>query len=402
MHKMLSVLLVLWAIQMTVVAQEFPDGEVAAIVNGETISQKALCEVLELCYGPDAVGGLTPTVIQAMLGEMIIFKIIEQNLKDVSVSCSSQEYQDNAPHYENIYFQYFRDWGSKYPINFVRILQNIVACSEEHEKKYGKELQQRRNSYQFDINDYKFLGEVYRSITEDSKLRKHFRKEVFQQCHLHFRVFQEKVKMFTKFQKHVNSTIPQKEIEDFMEKEKFALEGGIVKMNHLVLFTMDRVTKRPISKGEEEKTLERLQTIRKLIKSDGSNFNDIARLHSEDESTKYQGGELGWTPRWTYLNILWSFLSHLRWVPHWLALSNELAEEGYRLGEKRLSEPVKSKVGYHLLLITAKKQGTALQPQALAKNAREQLTFLKMETLLRAWLDKSKVEKTLFLNAAGN
>jgi parvulin-like peptidyl-prolyl isomerase len=394
-HHLLLLLLFTLTLAPVVVTQEFPNGEIAALVNGETISQKSLLEIVEACYGEGAADSLNSKVIQAMLEEMILFKVMEQNLKEAAITCTAQDYIDSVPHYEQPFLAYFKEWGFKNPVSFVKTLKNIAPNSPEFLKKHGDLLDRLASKYNLEQNDYQGLDAAWNDATNDAKLKKILRKEVFQKYHLNFKVFQEKVKIATKFFKYATTMVSAKEVENFTVTEKFALEGGIVKLHHILNLTIDRVNNRDFTPAAAKKSLERLEDTRKLLKPDASNLVQIARQCSEDEATKFQGGEIGWVPRWSAFTLYGAFLLHIGWIPHWTAFTPELLEEGYRLPEKKVSSPLKTKLGYHLVVVTHRRNGQALSPEELRKKAREQLTFLQMETLLREWLQKSKIERKL-------
>lgn len=397
MNKMFAWLLLALAALMpaTATAQDFPNGEVAAQVNGETISQKAVLEVVEACYGEGAADSLNPKVIQAVLEEMILFKVMEQKLKDVPITCTVQEYIDSLPYYEQPFFGYFKEWGFKNTVSFVKMLQKIAVNGEDYQKKHGQLLERLASKYVLDNNDYQALDTAWNELVADVRLKKLLRKEVFQKYRLNIKVFQEKVKIATKFFKYANTQIGSQDVEKFAQEEKFALEGGAVKLHHIMRLTIDRANSREFTADEAKKALEELGNVRKLIKSDLSNLSEIARLHSQDDVTKFQGGEIGWVPRWTVFTLYGGFLLHIGWVPHWTAFTTEIVDAGYRLSEKQLSAPVRSKLGYHLVVVSQRKNGQPLSDDELRKKAREQLAFLKMETMLREWLQKSKIERKI-------
>ena len=60
--------------------------------------------------------------------------------------------------------------------------------------------------------------------------------------------------------------------------------------------------------------------------------------------------------------------------------------------KNKLSQPVKSKVGYHLIVVNKRKKGKKLSDQTLIIKARTRLAFVKMENLLRKWLKESKID----------
>lgn len=392
--KLLS-LLILFALMPCLSAQNASEKDAAALVNGEIISQKVLWEVLEASYGKDAAESLNYKVIQAILEEMVIFKVMEQNLKDSKIVCTNKEYLDSLPYYEQPFFLYFKEWGFKNPVSFSKTLQAIAKKSPEFYKQKEQVLEELTNQYPFQASHYQSLENIWQVIVADAKLKKTLRSVVFEKYYVNVKLFQEKIKIATKFHKYASSLISDQEVEQFAEREKLALEGGAVRLSHLLFFTIDRQTNAKFSPEQEAKALAKAQTAKALIKPDLSNFAEIAKQSSEDDLTKLQGGDLGWVPRWTAYTVYGGFLVHLGWVPHWTAFVEEIVEQGYRLGDKKLSDPVKTKLGYHLIMVTQRKNSTTLSKDELLKKARAQMAFLKMEALLRTWLEKSQIKRSL-------
>jgi parvulin-like peptidyl-prolyl isomerase len=87
--------------------------------------------------------------------------------------------------------------------------------------------------------------------------------------------------------------------------------------------------------GEEdiEDTRERLAELRERI-MEGDDFAEIARRFSEDETSKEKGGDLGWVPE------------------HHLTPSLEEAATALKVGE--ISQPVKDRLGWHLVKLEEK------------------------------------------------
>lgn len=359
----------------------FPDslkGD-AAVVNGESISQKELLKVLECCYGKEEAEDLNVKVMSAVLEEMIIFKVIEQRLAKLSISYTAAEYTSTLEIYEEPFFIYYKAWGYQNPMSFQEAVKEIMKHAPPSSD----------TKWQSDFE------EAWKKIFFDKELKKHLRKEVYQKYHLDYNVFREKVKLLTKFQKHVLNNITKSEIEEFATKEKFALEGGMVHVDHILLLTIDRITEKTFSDKENAETLRRMQQISQEMKPDLSNFAEIARKYSQDEITKYKQGKIGWVPRWSPSTLYGGFLVHLGWIPHWTTFVSEIVDQAYQIPEKKLSQPIKTNLGYHLLVVSERKPGKPLSQEELTKKAKERLSIQKMDAMLRLWLQESKIERKL-------
>ncbi len=73
----------------------------------------------------------------------------------------------------------------------------------------------------------------------------------------------------------------------------------------------------------------------------GEDFGELAKAYSTDRGSKGKGGELPWAAR-------------DRWVP-------EFAEAAFTLPVGRLSEPVETKFGYHLIEVLERRDGQPLE-----------------------------------------
>ena len=93
----------------------------------------------------------------------------------------------------------------------------------------------------------------------------------------------------------------------------------------------------PLIPSEEdvEATRERLVDIRERI-TDGEGFAEIARVYSEDDTSREKGGDLDWIPE-----------HHL---------TPELSEAVAKLKVGEISEPVKDRMGWHLIKLEEKRK----------------------------------------------
>lgn len=365
-----------------------------AIVNGEIISQRDLMETLEKCYTEDEIDGMHTGLMRLYLQEIIIFKVMEQNLKNETIKCVAKDYMEDVERYEKPFLAYYLRWGMENSYHFVENLKVLVAESQEIKKKFGPGLE-KIQPHTLKSEDQKFLMDLWQALVDDKDMKSSVRKLIYEKYHMDYQVFKQRIRIITKFRKYIEQTITPQEIQNFASKESFALADGLMKISHLFLPTRQRDNNEPFSAEQEAKVKQQILTIANEIKSDLSNFAEVVQKYSQDTSTKYMGGDLGWVPRWTASTVFSAFLKHIGWVPHPCESFPEVIDAAYSLPEKTLSQPVKSTWGYHLLVVTSRQAGPTIDQTDLLKRSQDMLTLLKMEKQLREWIKQSKIEHKL-------
>jgi len=116
----------------------------------------------------------------------------------------------------------------------------------------------------------------------------------------------------------------------------------------------------------EEATEEKLLSLRERIKS-GAQFNEIARLYSEDLDSRALGGDLGWID--------------LDGLPSELALAVKHSEVG------QVSMPVKTSRGYHIIQIL-NRRSEDISAQMRRKEAEQEIRLSKFNNSYKLWLDE--------------
>jgi peptidyl-prolyl cis-trans isomerase SurA len=107
----------------------------------------------------------------------------------------------------------------------------------------------------------------------------------------------------------------------------------------------------------------------------GEDFGTLARAHSQDPGSGSEGGELGWV------------------TPGQMVPEFEKAMDGLKVGE--VSQPIKSRFGYHLIQVTDRREQDNTQDYQRTR-ARESIRQRKTDEELEIWLrrlrDESYVE----------
>ena len=372
-------------------SQNFADGEIVAKVNNEVITQSELVKLLERSYGEEAKW-LRNRIARFHLEEMVIFKVIEQKIKNITMRCRKEDYLEDVGKYEKPFFTYYLTKGLKTPFSFIKKLSKLLEYDKELKSKYQNKLLKIRYHYRPSQHNT-FLLDVWKEMLDKKKIKYYLRKKIFKKFRIDYKTFKRRIKLITKFRKIVLSKISSSQIKKFAQKEKFALSDGLIKMNHILLITLDRETQKPLSEKRQEKIRKKLIRIKNMVKKDFSNFSMLAQKYSDDNSTKYKKGSLGWVPRWTTATIFSGFLRHIGWMPHITNSMKAIVDYAYHYPKNKLSDPIKSQLGYHIIVVTERKNNKKLDKKKLYTRARDMLTMLKMEELLTSWIKKSEIEQ---------
>ena len=135
-----------------------------------------------------------------------------------------------------------------------------------------------------------------------------------------------------------------------------AREGERVRVSHLLVRAGEQRTE------AEARAL--IEDLRRRLR-DGADFAELARRYSEDPHGP-DGGDMGWVVRGELLPEL------------------EAALNGLQPGV--ISEPVQTKLGFHLLAVT-ERQAASATPEDRDRNIRQQLYQQKFHDAFQRWLD---------------
>jgi len=131
-------------------------------------------------------------------------------------------------------------------------------------------------------------------------------------------------------EKFSNISVSRPEVEEFYSQNKDSIPDlpRRVDISHIL------ITEKP-SPESYEKTYNRLIEIRKEIKSGKLSFEEAAKKYSQDPGSATEGGDLGMSPKGTF-------------VP-------EFERAAYELKVDEISLPIKTQFGYHLIQLIEKR-----------------------------------------------
>lgn len=133
---------------------------------------------------------------------------------------------------------------------------------------------------------------------------------------------------------------------------------------HHILFSIT------ITKEDEKRTIEKLQNIKNKV-LEGEDFSELAREFSEDESTKENGGDLGWMP------------------PEEIQIE-EFRNAVNKLNKGDISDPFKTNFGYHLILVEDKKEGRNVSLEEDWERINSWALSLKQQDKFQEWIEELK------------
>ena len=115
----------------------------------------------------------------------------------------------------------------------------------------------------------------------------------------------------------------------------------------------------------------------------GEDFATLAKKYSTDESTKDKGGELGYFAKGTMVT--------------------EFDNVAFTLPVNKISDPVKTEYGYHIIKVEDKKAAQAANYEASKAEIKETLFDQKVDAEYQTWIDSKKknydIENTLSSDA---
>ncbi|WP_342043653.1 peptidylprolyl isomerase [Bacillus sp. OTU2372] len=115
----------------------------------------------------------------------------------------------------------------------------------------------------------------------------------------------------------------------------------------------------------------------------GEDFAILAKKYSTDESTKDKGGELGYFAKGTMVT--------------------EFDNVAFTLPVNKISDPVKTEYGYHIIKVEDKKAAQAANYEASKAEIKETLFDQKVDSEYQTWIDSKKknydIENTLSSDA---
>lgn len=129
----------------------------------------------------------------------------------------------------------------------------------------------------------------------------------------------------------------------------------------------------PVLKEDEEAALRKIREIRRRIVEEGESFEEMARQYSDDETTKEQGGLLGWFELDKFAETAKEFRA---------------VAETLKVGE--VSEPFKTQYGYHIMKMNDRQEARPLSLEKDWDKIEAMALEYKRQQKFREWVEELK------------
>ncbi len=143
-----------------------------------------------------------------------------------------------------------------------------------------------------------------------------------------------------------------------------ARKGDKINVRHLLILLQP-------TKDDEKDTFEKIKQVRKLLAQPGTDFAEITKQYSDDETTKDQGGELG-----------------LLELENLQEKEFKNAIEGLEVGE--ISQPFKTKFGWHILKLNARHEARKISIDTDWDKIESWALNMKGQREFQKWLEEIK------------
>ena len=242
-----------------------------------------------------------------------------------------------------------------------KLFDKKYKTDDDEEKEVNDQIEQIKTNYGSNEDTYKSFLRQYFGVETEKELKE---------------VLSLEYKRNEAVEDYVKKHLTDKEIKDYYDDNIY----GDVKASHILitLNVKDDATDEEKEEAEEKALKEAREVITKL--KDGEDFKKLAKKYSDDEKTASNGGDLGY---FSYDDMLKEFSD----------ATKELKKDEYT------KEPVKTELGYHIILKTGEKDKPKLSE--VKKDIKETLKEQKLAddaTLYCKTLDKIREENKIKWN----
>lgn len=177
------------------------------------------------------------------------------------------------------------------------------------------------------------------------------------------------IRMSAAIESYVSKNIDGKKMEDYFMNNLSKFNGETVTASHILIDTKGMNTQEELDKARAK-----IDSIKKEL-DEGANFAELAKKHSDCPTGK-TGGELGSFPRHG-------------------AMVDAFANVAFATEVGKISDPVKTEFGYHLIKVAAHTSPKDISFSEAKGRVREELTAIEMNNLIKSLREKAKIEITL-------
>ncbi|MBE7445724.1 MAG: peptidylprolyl isomerase [Planctomycetia bacterium] len=177
------------------------------------------------------------------------------------------------------------------------------------------------------------------------------------------------INMSAAIESYVSKDVDDKKIEDYFMKNISKFNGETATASHILVDTKGKTAQEELDKAKAK-----IESIKKEL-DEGADFAELAKKYSDCPTGK-TGGELGSFPRHG-------------------AMVEDFAKVAFVTEVGKVSDPVKTEFGYHVIKVTAKTPPKDVSFSQVKDKVREELVAMEMNNLVNNLREKAKIEITL-------
>lgn len=177
------------------------------------------------------------------------------------------------------------------------------------------------------------------------------------------------INMSAAIENYVSKDVDDKKMEEYFIKNISKFNGETATASHILVDTKGKTVQEELDKARAK-----IESIKKEL-DEGADFAELAKKYSDCPTGK-TGGELGTFPRHG-------------------AMVEDFAKAAFATEVGKVSDPVKTEFGYHLIKVTAKTPPKDVSFSQVKDKVREELVALEMNNLINNLREKAKIEITL-------
>lgn len=177
------------------------------------------------------------------------------------------------------------------------------------------------------------------------------------------------INMSASIENYVSKGVDDKKMEEYFIKNISNFNGETVTASHILVDTKEKKEQKELDSARAK-----IESIKKEL-DEGADFTELAKKYSDCPTGK-TGGELGTFPR------------------HGIMVE-EFTKAAFATDLGKVSDPVKTEFGYHLIKVTAKTPPKDVSFSEVKDRVREELVAIEMNNLVKELKEKAKIELTL-------
>ena len=174
--------------------------------------------------------------------------------------------------------------------------------------------------------------------------------------------------------RELNVVVTDAEVKQFYDDTNHMADfeqPEMVRTRHILLMTMDPVTRTPLSADQQQAKRKQMDDILKRIRG-GADFSALAKQYSEDPGSKDNGGELPPFPRGQGIMV------------------PEFEAAAFSLTNNQVSDVVASTYGYHIIKLIDRTPAKRIDYATAAPKIKEYLEQQQIEKRAPAYLNQLK------------